>query len=57
LRKTLDVTDINRRPILFFSFVIQKQREIAQGRRRDVDGSVATGQRPGPASPRSGGQQ
>ena len=53
----LDVSDIDRGPILFPSFVIQKQREITNRRQCDVDGAVAPWQRPSPASPHSSGQQ
>ena len=55
-KECLDVTDIDRGPILFSLFVVQKQREITQRRQRDVDGSVAARQRSRSESPCLGGQ-
>ena len=57
VKECLDVTDIDRGPILFSLFVVQKQREITQRRQRDVDGSVAARQRSRSESPCLGGQQ
>ena len=44
-------------PILSCRVAIQEQREITHGRQRDLDGSIGARPGPGPAGPRSGGQQ